>query len=293
MELEYLVESNKYKNINEILSLEFKISARLKNKLIKKGMIFLNDTVVDTRSNVKIGDKLIVNLNYNEDNSNIVPKEMALDIIYEDEWLLVINKPPGVAIHPSILHFDNSLSNGVRFYFDKIGLNKKIRPINRLDKDTSGLVIFAKCEYIQESLSLQMKEKNFEKEYLCLCSGSFDKKSGIINLPIARKKGSIIERCIDENGKEAITHYEILKEFSDYSLVLCKLETGRTHQIRLHMASVGHPLLGDTLYGKTSKLISRQALHSYKTTFIHPVTKKVLELSADLPEDIKYILNNI
>ena len=107
MELKYLVESNKYKNINEILSLEFKISARLKNKLIKKGMIFLNDTVVDTRSNVKIGDKLIVNLNYNEDNSNIVPKEMALDIIYEDEWLLVINKPPGVAIHPSILHLTN------------------------------------------------------------------------------------------------------------------------------------------------------------------------------------------
>ena len=120
-------------------------------------MIFLNSTVCDTRSNVEIGDKLIVNLNYNEDNSNIVPKEMALDIIYEDEWLLVINKPPVVAIHPSILHFDNSLSNGVRFYFDKIGLNKKIRPINRLDKDTSGLVIFAKCEYIQESLSLQMK----------------------------------------------------------------------------------------------------------------------------------------
>ena len=292
MKLKYLVKDNKYKNINEILSLEFKISARLKNKLIRKNMIFLNDNVCDTRSNVEIGDKLIINLNYNEDNSNIVPKEMSLDIVYEDEWLLVVNKPSGIAIHPSILHFDNSLSNGVRFYFDKIGLNKKIRPINRLDKDTSGLVIFAKCEYIQESLSQQMKEKNFKKEYLCLCSDLFDKKSGIINFPIARKKGSIIERCIDKNGKDAITHYEILKEFSDYSLVLCKLETGRTHQIRLHMASVGHPLLGDTLYGKTSKLISRQALHSYKTTFIHPVTKKVLELSADLPEDIKNILNN-
>ena len=215
MELEYLVESNKYKNINEILSLEFKISARLKNKLIKKGMIFLNDTVVDTRSNVKIGDKLIVNLNYNEDNSNIVPKEMNFEIIYEDEWLLVVNKPSGIAIHPSILHFDNSLSNGVRFYFDKIGLKKKIRPINRLDKDTSGLVVFAKCEYIQESLTLQMKEKVFKKEYLCLCYGLFDKKSGIINLPIARKEGSTIERCIDEHGKIAITNYKVLKEFKN------------------------------------------------------------------------------
>lgn len=291
MELEYLVENNKYKNINEILSLEFKISTRLKNKLIRKNMIFLNDNVCDTRSNVEIGDKLIVNLNYNEDNSNIVPKEMALDIIYEDEWLLVINKPPGVAIHPSILHFDNSLSNGVRFYFDKIGLNKKIRPINRLDKDTSGLVIFAKCEYIQESLSQQMKEKNFKKEYLCLCYGLFDKKYGTINLPIARKEGSIIERCIDENGKKAITHYKVLEEFKDYSLVLCKLETGRTHQIRLHMASIYHPLLGDTLYGTSSTLISRQALHSYKVKFIHPITKKEIELIAKLPQDMEQCIN--
>lgn len=287
MELEYLVENNKYKNINEILSLEFKISTRLKNKLIKKGMIFLNGSVVDTRSNINIGDKLVIDFNYNEDNSNIVPKEIPLDIVYEDDWLLVVNKPSGIAIHPSILHFDNSLSNGIRYYFDKIGLKKKIRPVNRLDTDTSGLVIFAKCEYIQESLSFQMKDNTFKKEYICLCSGLFDKKEGTINLPIARKEGSIIERCIDENGKKAITHYKVLKEFKDYSLVLCKLETGRTHQIRLHMASTHHPILGDTLYGTSSSLISRQALHSYKMKFVHPITKKELELTANLPQDIK------
>ena len=270
MELKYLVKDNKYKNINEILSLEFKISTRLKNKLIRKNMILLNDNICDTRNSVNIGDKLIVDFNYNEDISNIVPKEMPLDIVYEDEWLLVVNKSSGIAIHPSILHFDNSLSNGVRFYFDKIGLKKKIRPINRLDKDTSGLVIFAKCEYTQECLSLQMKNNIFEKEYLCLCSGLFDKESGTINLPIARKEGSIIERCIDENGKKSITHYKVLEDFKNYSLVLCKLETGRTHQIRLHMSS-----------------ISRQALHSYKIKFIHPIAKKELELKANLPEDIK------
>ena len=291
MKLEYLVKDNKYKNINEILSLEFKISTRLKNKLIRKNMIFLNDNICDTRSKVKIGDKLVVDFNYDEDNSNIVPKKMSLDIVYEDEWLLVVNKMSEIAIHPSILHFDNSLSNGVRFYFDKIGLKKKIRPINRLDKDTSGLVLFAKSEHIQESLSLQMKEKNFEKEYICLCSGLFDKKSGTINLPIARKEGSIIERCIDEYGKNAITHYKVLEEFKDYSLVLCKLETGRTHQIRLHMASIGHPLLGDTLYGTSSSLISRQALHSYKVRFIHPITKKEIELIAKLPQDIEQCIN--
>ena len=287
MKLEYLVKNNNYKNINEILSLEFRISKRLKNKLIEKNMIFLNDTVCDTRSTVTIGDSLIVDLSYNEDNSNIVPKEIPLDIVYEDDWLLVVNKPSGIAIHPSILHFDNSLSNGIRYYFDKIGLKKKIRPVNRLDIDTSGLVIFAKCEYIQECLSLEMQQGIFKKEYLCLVSGNFNKKTGTIDLPISRKVGSIIERCIDKNGKKAITHYEVLKEFKKYSLVHCILETGRTHQIRLHMATAHHPILGDTLYGTSSPLISRQALHSYKIKFIHPITKKELELTINLPEDIK------
>ena len=286
MELEYLVKNNKYKNINEILSLEFKISTRLKNKLIKKNMIFLNDTTCDTRTPVKIGDKLIIDFNYEEENSNIVPNGMDLDIIYEDDWLLIVNKPSGIAIHPSILHFNNSLSNGIRFYFDKIGLKKKIRPVNRLDKDTSGLVIFAKCEYIQECLSLQMQEGILKKEYLCLVSGTINQKSGTINLPIARKEGSIMERCIDEKGKQAITHYKVIKEFKNYSLVECRLETGKTHKIRLHMASIGHPLLGDTLYGTSSSLISRQALHSYKIKFIHPITKKEIELIAKLPQDI-------
>ena len=274
MKLEYLVKNNNYKNINEVLSLEFKISTRLKNKLIKNNMIFLNGNICDTRNNLAIGDKLVINLSYSEDNSNIVPKKIPLDIIYEDEWLLVVNKPATIAIHPSILHFDNSLSNGVCFYFNKIGLNKKIRPVNRLDIDTSGLVIFAKCEYIQEYLSLEMQENILKKEYLCLCSGLFNKKSGIIDLPIARKEGSIIERSIDRKGKRSITHYKVVEEFKDFSLVLCKLETGRTHQIRLHMASIGHPLLGDTLYGSSSNLVSRQALHSYKIKFIHPITKK-------------------
>lgn len=286
MKLKYLVENNKYKNINEILSLEFKISTRLKNKLIKKNMLFLNNTTCDTRAPVKIGDKLIIDFNYEEENSNIVPNGMDLDIIYEDEWLLIVNKPSGITIHPSILHFNNSLSNGIRFYFDKIGLKKKIRPVNRLDKDTSGLVIFAKCEYIQECLSLQMQEGILKKEYLCLVSGTINQKSGTINLPIARKEGSIMERCIDERGKQAITHYKVIKEFKNYSLVECRLETGRTHQIRLHMASIGHPLLGDTLYGTSSSLISRQALHSYKIKFIHPITKKEIELIAKLPQDI-------
>ena len=232
----------------------------------------------------------LIDFNVKEESTNIVPTEMNLSIIYEDEWMLILDKPFGIPIHPSNLHYTDSLSNGVKFYFDKIGLNKKIRPVTRLDLNTSGLVIFAKCEYIQEKLSKQMQNKIFKKEYICIASGILESKSGSINLPIARKPNSIIERCIDENGQYSITHYKVLQEFYDYSLINCILETGRTHQIRVHFASIGHPLLGDTLYGNKSNLISRQALHSYRVSFIHPINKKHLNFLSQIPNDMLNLL---
>lgn len=292
MELKYLVENKDYKNINEILSLHFKISTRLKNKLIKEKRIFLNGKNTDSRYEVNIGDNIVIDFNYEEDNSNIVAKNIPLDIIYEDEWFLVLNKPAGIAIHPSILHYEDSLSSGVKYYFDQIGLKKKIRPVNRLDFNTSGVVIFAKCEYIQECFSKQMQEGLFKKNYICLVEGIFDKKIGTINLPIARKPGSIIERCIDSNGQTSVTCYNVLEEnvSEGISLVNCSLETGRTHQIRVHMKAIGHPLIGDTLYGFSSNLINRQALHSFQISCIHPVTKKNCNFKAEIPEDIKNII---
>lgn len=292
MELKYLVENKDYKNINEILSLHFKISTRLKNKLIKEKRIFLNGKNIDSRYEVNIGDNIVIDFNYEEDNSNIVAKNIPLDIIYEDEWFLVLNKPAGIAIHPSILHYEDSLSSGVKYYFDQIGLKKKIRPVNRLDFNTSGVVIFAKCEYIQECFSKQMQEGLFKKNYICLAEGIFDKKIGTINLPIARKPGSIIERCIDSNGQTSVTCYNVLEEnvSEGISLVNCSLETGRTHQIRVHMKAIGHPLIGDTLYGFSSNLINRQALHSFQISCIHPVTKKNCNFKAEIPEDIKNII---
>ena len=134
-----------------------------------------------------------------------------------------------------------------------------------------------------------MAEKSFKKEYLCLVEGIFDKKFGAINLPIARKSGSIIERCVDENGQMAITNYKVIDEFKDYSLVKCSLETGKTHQIRVHMSYIGHPLLGDTLYGNSSRLINRQALHSYMIQFIHPVSKKIMKFICKIPEDMNIL----
>ena len=242
--IEYIVKQNdNYSNINSILNSELKISTNLRLKLIKNRYIMKNGEVCDSRDSVKVGDIITIYLDYEEESENIVPTEMQLDVVYEDEWLLVVNKPAGIPVHPSMLHYENSLSNGIKYYFNSIGLKKKIRPVNRLDKNTSGLVLFAKCEYIQEKLIEQMQNGEFKKEYIALVEGKLEEKSGTINLPIARKEGSIIERCIDENGKPSITHYEVLKEFDDYSLVKCRLETGRTHQIRVHMSAIGHPLL--------------------------------------------------
>ena len=286
MEINYEIKNNT-QTINSILQNELKISSRLLYKLIKLNKIELNHKPCDTRKTGNLGDTITVNFYYEEDNSNIVPTKMDLNIIFEDDWLLVVNKPAGIAIHPSVLHYSDSLCNGIRFYFDKIGLKKKIRPVNRLDLNTSGLVVFAKCEYIQECLINQMKKNQFKKEYLAVCDGIFDEKSGTINLPIARKRNSIIERCISENGQTAITHYEVLKEFDNYSLVKCSLETGRTHQIRVHMSAISHPLLGDSLYGSISDLINRQALHCFNLQFIHPVYNNDLNFWGDLPNDFK------
>lgn len=286
MEINYEIKNNT-QTINSILQNELKVSSRLLYKLIKLNKIELNHKPCDTRKTGNLEDTITVNFDYEEDNSNIVPTKMDLNIVFEDDWLLVVNKPAGIAIHPSVLHYSDSLCNGIRFYFDKIGLKKKIRPVNRLDLNTSGLVVFAKCEYIQECLINQMKNNQFKKEYLAVCDGIFDEKSGTITLPIARKENSIIERCISENGQTAITHYEVLKEFDNYSLVKCSLETGRTHQIRVHMSAIGHPLLGDSLYGSISDLINRQALHCYNLQFIHPVYNNDLNFFGDLPNDFK------
>ena len=286
MEISYEIKNNT-QTINSTLQNELKISSRLLYKLIKLNKIELNHKPCDTRKTGTFGDTITINFDYEEDNSNIIPTKMNLNIIFEDDWLLVVNKPAGIAIHPSVLHYSDSLCNGIKFYFDKIGLKKKIRPVNRLDLNTSGLVVFAKCEYIQECLINQMKNNQFKKEYLAVCNGFFDKKSGTINLPIARKENSIIERCISENGQPAITHYEVLKEFDNYSLVKCSLETGRTHQIRVHMSAIGHPLLGDSLYGSISDLINRQALHCFNLQFIHPIYNNDLNFWGDLPNDFK------
>ena len=304
--LKYKVSNNIYQNVKQVLTTHFSISNRLLTKLKREKRIFFNGKNVYVTTPISINDIIEVDIDFEEDSDNIVPTKMDLKIIYEDEYMLIINKPPHIAIHPSILHYENSLSNGIAYYFKSKNFKRKIRPVNRLDKDTSGIVIFAKNEYIQECLIKQMKQNKFVKKYIAILEGHLEKDSGTINAPIARKENSIIERTISLNGAPSITNYNVLKRFEindiennkykdthstiKLSLIEFTLETGRTHQIRVHSKFIGHPLLGDTLYGNPSNLISRQALHAYKISFIHPISNKILEFETDLPKDIKKII---
>lgn len=291
MRLAY-VNSSKYSNVKEVLKAEFSMSDRLLLKLKKLDKIYLNGNVTSVNHPVLENNLIECYLDYEEDNSNIVPTEMPLNIIYEDEAYIVVNKPAGIPVHPSMDHYTDSLSNGIAFYFNQIGLKKKIRPVNRLDKDTSGIVIFAKNEYIQECLVRQMKSKEFIKRYIAVVNGNLDNLEGTIKAPIARKEGSIIERCVSETGDIAITHYKVLKRKTDFDIVECILETGRTHQIRVHFAYLGHSLLGDTLYGTSSNLINRQALHAYEVEFTHPLSKKKVKYITTVSEDLNKLMEN-
>ena len=249
MLVKYIVGDNK--NLRSILKDELNISSRLFNK-IKNKYVFVNGEHAIYYKDLHVNDVVEVDFGYDDENyNNIVSNpDIKFEIVYEDDWLLIVNKGVNLPVHPSLNHYDISLSNGVRAYFDKIGLNKTVRLVNRIDKDTTGLVVIAKCEYIQECLIKQMNDNSFIKEYIAIARGLID-SSGVIDFPIARKDGSIIERCVDlVRGENAITNYVRLNYNPelDISLVKCRLLTGRTHQIRVHFAYIGHPLLGDSLY---------------------------------------------
>lgn len=283
-------------NITYVLKNRLHISDRLcrkiKNSNDKLNRILINNNPVELCEKIKKDDILTVDLDFIENNDNIISNgDVLIDVLYEDDWFIILNKQAGIPIHPSINHYENSLSNGLKYYYEQNNIHKKIRPVNRLDKNTSGVVLFAKSEYVQEQIIYQMNKNSFIKEYLALVDGKLI-GSGVINKPIARKLPSIMERCISDDGQQAITEYEVLKNYNDkYTLIRCKLLTGRTHQIRVHMKSIGHPVLGDTLYGNESPLINRQALHAYKVSFVHPINNKTLEICAEIPSDMFELIN--
>ena len=241
------------------------------------------------------GDTLTLHIREERSSEKIPPVDLPLDIVYEDADLMVINKPAGMPIHPSMNNYYNSMANALAYYFEQQNCPFVFRCINRLDRDTSGLTIVAKHYVSAGMLSAMIANKaasGITREYLAIVKGSVQPPEGTITAPLGRKEGSIIERTVDfEKGESAVTHYKVLDEKNGHSLVSLILETGRTHQIRIHMKYLGYPLIGDYLYHPDMERIQRQALHAWKLTFQHPITGETLAFTAPLPEDMAAVLH--
>lgn len=250
-----------------------------------KSAISLNGERGFGKSILHSGDFLRIHIPETDTSENILPVKMDLSILYEDEDILVINKPADMPVHPSIGNYDNTLANGTAWYFKEKGQAFVYRCINRLDRDTTGALILAKNPYSAAVLSAQMKQRKIRRTYLAIVQG-ITPECGTIDAPIGRVKDSTIERQVDPvNGEYAVTHYERLAVCHSYSLIELHLETGRTHQIRVHMKYIGHPLPGDFLYNPDYRIIKRQQLHSFQLEFTHPVTEKAMCITAPVPRD--------
>ncbi len=249
--------------------------------------ILINGVWSYLRTPVHTDDTLIVHIRENESSPNIPPVNLPLCIVYEDEDIIVVNKPAGMPVHPSLNNYRNSLANALMHYYQQQGKPFIFRCTNRLDRDTSGLTVIAKHMVSSSILSSMTARHDIKREYLAVVRGRVAPASGTIDAPIGRADTSLIERKIDfEHGERAVTHYQVVEEKNGHSLVSLILETGRTHQIRVHMKYLGFPLVGDYLYNPDMEYIRRQALHSHSLSFRHPITGEDLKFTAELPEDI-------
>ena len=253
--------------------------------------ILLDGVRVNTRVCPTEGQLLSVQLSDPERRSGILPAPGELDIVYEDEDIIVLNKAPGLSVHPGPGHFSDTLGNFLLYYYDQSGQACDFHPVHRLDRGTSGLMVAAKHPHAQELLKNQLHTEDFCREYLAVCEGVPSPAQGTIDAPLAPKPGSLVEQWVTPEGKSARTHYRVLEKKNGRALLHLRLDTGRTHQIRVHMAHLGHPLTGDFLYGtEDHDLIPRPALHSAFLSFRHPVSGDRLKFELPLPEDMSRLL---
>ena len=254
--------------------------------------ILVNGVHYYMRQELAEGDSLSVRISETKCSDKIPPVELPLDIVYEDEDIIVLNKPAGMPIHPSLNNYYNTMANALAWYYQEQDKPFIFRCCNRLDRDTSGLTVVAKHLVSAGILSSMTGRREVHREYPAIASGHVTPEAGTISAPLGRKPGTIIERMVDwDNGETAITHYHVVKTTRHYSLVALKLETGRTHQIRIHMKHLGYPLIGDYLYNPDIRHISRQALHSHKLSFCHPITGEMMSFTAPLPDDMQAALD--
>ena len=284
--------------IDKYLSMETPYSRELITKMLKEEVILVNEKQAKPSYKVKIDDEIFVPDDYLKKN-DITPLEMPLNIVYEDQYLMVIDKPSGLVVHPGNGHNQDTLVNGLKYYTDNlsdIGGSERVGIVHRLDKDTSGLMLVCKDNDAHLILADDFKHKRVKREYLALLIGNFPSETAFIDAPIGRSKENFNKMAIREDGKSARTHLKVLKRFKDYTLVSLVLETGRTHQIRVHLAYIGYPIYNDPVYKKATNTPVTpfgQFLHSYHLEFIHPITKEKLTFTSPLPDEFANFLKTL
>ncbi|MCF7924152.1 MAG: RluA family pseudouridine synthase [Candidatus Izimaplasma sp.] len=281
--------------IDKYIAENVKVLSRSNVKsLIDEDLILVNDEFIKPAYKVKLND-IIEILEMETSSTDIKPVKMDLNIVYEDSDLLVVNKKSGMVVHPAPGHYDDTLVNGLLYHFKSLSdINGSLRPgiIHRLDKDTSGLLMVAKNNYAHEILAEELHERKTKREYIALVKGLIKNKKGRINAPIGRDKANRLKMAVKSDGKKAITNFEVIEHYSNMSLIKCKLESGRTHQIRVHMQYINHPLINDELYGEKIDDYG-QYLHAKTIGFTHPRTNKWMEFDSELPTEFQNYINKI
>jgi 23S rRNA pseudouridine1911/1915/1917 synthase len=287
-------EQDEGRKIRGYLKGNQELSTRLLRGASKEGRIRVNGKVIKMDYLLHEGDVIEIDLS-KEENQDIEPQKIDIDVVYEDADILVVNKPPFMVVHPTKSYPDNTLANGVLYYFREKGESCIVRLVSRLDMNTSGLIIIAKNQFSHAALAREMQKAEFEKSYLALIHGNMEEKKGTIDLPIYRPGEDSIKRIVDCRGQRSVTHFEVIENLQGAALVKLTLETGRTHQIRVHLSHLGHPIFGDTLYreGNDEQYINRQALHAYRLSFPNPRTEERIELEAQMPEDMKKLFQKL
>ncbi|MBU5257040.1 RluA family pseudouridine synthase [Tissierella praeacuta] len=267
------------------------ISGRLFRKLYKAKQIYVNGKF--KRKGLTLEKGAVVSIYMEDESENTKPEKMDIDIVYEDFDFLILNKQPNIVVHPTKSHQENTLSNGISYYFKEKGIKKKIRFVNRLDMDTTGILIVAKNPFAHQQMALQFESHKVEKKYQAIVDGIVEKDEDYIDLPIGREEDKSIRKTVTEEGQDALTKYTVIERYKEATLLDVQIFTGRSHQIRVHLDHIGHPIIGDSLYNKESPYIDRQALHSYYLKVKHPRTKEAIEFIAPLPKDMEKLIDHL
>lgn len=278
--------------LKEVLLDKLNFSVRSLSKMKRYKTVKVNNKYIRPGDKINKGD--LIEVKIEEDMADFKPQDLKLPILYDDFDIIMVNKPPFMVVHPTKSHFENTIANGVTHYVVEKSENVKIRFVNRLDMNTSGLVIVAKNPYAQFVLSSDMKEDKVEKMYIAVVKGVVKEDFGTINEPIYRPADDSIKRIVHEEGQPSVTHFEVVERLKDATVLKLKLETGRTHQIRVHLNHIGHGIIGDELYGHVDEnLINRQALHAFSLKFKQPRTREDLEFKAPLPKDMEELIEKL